>query len=79
MGSSNVDAAKAKLEQAKQQLENEKDSMAQAKANGNYRRAIKNESFGGKVGNVYDRAVYYAKKRVEECKEELAEAKRQAR
>gem|GEM_PF-6319411 len=71
---SNVRAAEAKLNQAKIQLENEKRAKEQAKRNGNYKNSPKG-GYEGHQGNAYDRAVYFAQKRVKQCQEELRRAK----
>lgn len=75
---SNVRAAEAKLNQAKNHLEIEKRAREQAKKNGNYKNSPKG-GYEGHVGNAYDRGVYYAQKQVKQCQEELRRAKSQGK
>lgn len=75
---SNVRAAEAKLNQAKNHLEIEKRAREQAKKNGNYKNSPKG-GYEGHVGNAYDRGVYYAQKNVKQCQEELRRAKSQGK
>lgn len=76
MGVSKVDACKSRLISAESRLKSAKANMATAKANGNYKNSTKNQSFGGKVGNLYDYNVWAAQQDVKKAKAELAEAKR---
>lgn len=79
MGQSSIDNAKSMVEQAKRNLEIEKNNRATAKANGSYKNATKNCSFDGKVGNVYDYRIYVAQRELAQRKEELAKAKANAK
>jgi hypothetical protein len=76
MGVSKVDACKSRLESAEFRLKAAKANMATAKANGNYKNAIKNNRFGGKLGNHYDYNVWCCQEEVKKAKADLAEAKR---
>ena len=76
MGTSSVEHAQANLNQAKESLKIAKEQMTKAKANGDFKNSAKQFSCGGTYGNIYQHNVYRAQKRVKECQEALARAKK---
>lgn len=76
---SDVNNINSLLLQAQSRLESAKDLKKQGQANGNYKKAIKNNFVDGKSLNLYDYNIYRAQKDVKEYKAKLAEAKKAAK
>ena len=74
-----VKRAQNDVNSAQRDVDAAKANMATAKSNGNYKRALKNNSYNGKKGNSYDVNLWRAQERLAKAKERLTDAKAKAK